>query len=104
MESTLSERAIAGEVTCQYCKHVWFGLIPEIAEPPYACPKCNHSEAYCHTVWKLYCSVKESPDKSTIWVEGYSRVFEADTLWGAAELLKKAMIALCAGDTSLLER
>jgi hypothetical protein len=104
MNSTSTpERMIAGEATCKSCGHVWFIVAPEIAEPPYECSKCGQMSGYCHTTWKVYGTLIEGEEKSTIWIDGYSRKFEGETLMQACIPLKEAFQHLCQGDTSLFE-
>lgn len=99
-----TERAFLGEVTCSYCKNVWAALLPEITEPPYECPCCGNEGGYCSPTWKLYCSVEESPDSATIWVDGFSRFFQGKTLMECAIQFKVAFDQMLAGDTSFFER
>lgn len=103
MNTEVPERIIAGEATCKSCGYVWFLVAPEIAEPPYECPHCGKTEGYCSPTWKVYGTAIESEQNSTIWVDGYSRKFEGETLMQACVLLKTAVIALASGDESLFE-
>jgi predicted RNA-binding Zn-ribbon protein involved in translation (DUF1610 family) len=100
---TTPERIIAGEATCKSCDYVWFLVAPEIAEPPYECPKCGQSSGYCSHTWKVYGTILECDEKSTIWIDGYSRRFEGETLMQACIPLKQAVEHLIQGDTSLFE-
>lgn len=99
-----AERAFLGEVTCCHCKNVWAALIPEIAEPPYECSRCGKDGGYCSPTWKLYCSVEESSNSATIWVDGFSKTFQGKTLMECTIAFKQAFEAMLAGDTSLFER
>lgn len=85
MPNAINERYIFGEATCSNCKHVWACLVPEVAEPPYHCSNCRNINGYISPQWKIYCTIKEDLENTTIWVDGYSRIFKNKTIMDTAE-------------------